>query len=83
MQTEHIHISGMTCGGCVSKVTQSLKAVAGVGEVSVSLSNHQATVQYDPQKTSLDALKIAVVKAGYDIETGTSSHAKPAKSGCC
>ena len=32
MQTEHLSVSGMSCGGCTNKVTRALKAVAGVGD---------------------------------------------------
>jgi len=29
MHTEHLKVTGMTCGGCTSSVTKALKAVAG------------------------------------------------------
>ena len=37
MQTEVLHVTGMTCGGCTSNVTRVLKAIPGVGAVSVNL----------------------------------------------
>ena len=33
MQTEQLNVTGMTCGGCTSKVAQALKAVNGVNDV--------------------------------------------------
>ena len=45
MQTEQINVKGMTCGGCTSSVTKTLKAINGVDDVAVSLSNGKVTVQ--------------------------------------
>ena len=80
MQTEHLKITGMTCDGCAAKVTQALKAVAGVGEVSVSLANHEATVQYDAEKATPDQLTAAITQAGYGLGEASAPKAKP---GCC
>ncbi len=54
MQIEQIKVSGMTCGGCTSNVTKALKSVNGVNDVSVSLADNIATVQYDEQSTSAE-----------------------------
>ena len=80
MQTEYLKITGMTCGGCVTKVTQALKAVPGVGEVSVSLGSREATVQYDADKASSDQLTSAITRAGYGLGETPSPNAK---RGCC
>lgn len=82
MQTETLKVTGMTCGGCTSKVTHALKAIPGVGDVTVSLSAGEATVQYDEQLTSPDQLKLAVKEAGYGVGAiGTEQ--KPRGKGCC
>ena len=62
MQTEHFKVTGMTCSGCISNVTHALQAVSGVGDVSVSLSAGEATVQYDELQTSPDAAEIGPQK---------------------
>ena len=49
MQTEHLKVTGMSCGGCVNSVTTALKAVDGVDDVNVSLADGGATVSYDQQ----------------------------------
>ena len=83
MQTELLKVTGMTCGGCTSKVTQALKAISGVDDVKVSLSAGEATVQYDERQTSPDQLKLAVKGAGYGVNmTNTGDSLKP-KGGCC
>ena len=83
MQTEHLKVTGMTCGGCTSKVTRALKAIAGVGDVDVSLAAAQATVQYDESVTSPAQLKSAVIDAGYGAGVNKEAQTPPSKSGCC
>ena len=83
MQTELLKVTGMTCGGCTSNVTDALKAVTGVGDVRVSLRDGEATVQYDERVTSLDKLKSAVKGAGYGVDATNAAHSKQSKGGCC
>jgi copper chaperone CopZ len=68
MQTEHIIVTGMTCGGCVNSLTRALKALAGVGDVNVTLATGETSVQYDEKLTSVEQLKSAVENAGYGIK---------------
>ena len=82
MQTEHFKVTGMTCGGCTSKVTHALKEAPGVNDANVSLSTGEATVRYDERLTSLDQLKSAVEGAGYGVNVAAAEGRK-AKGGCC
>jgi copper chaperone CopZ len=68
MKTEHLIVTGMTCGGCVNSLTRALKSVAGVSDVNVSLVTGETSVQYDENLTSLEQLKSAVDNAGYGIK---------------
>jgi copper chaperone CopZ len=83
MQTEHLKVVGMTCGGCTSKVTNALKATPGVSDVKVSLSAGEATVQYDERLTSPDQLKSAVKGAGYGVNATDADPKHKSKGGCC
>ena len=83
MQTELLKVTGMTCGGCTSTVTQALKAIAGVGDVKVSLSAGEATVQYDERLTSPEQLKSAVKGAGYGVNITNTAQKPQGKGGCC
>ena len=83
MQTELLNVTGMTCGGCTSKVTRALKAIAGVSEVNVSLAAGQATVHFDEGVTSLAHLRSAVTTAGYGADVSKEVLSPPAKRGCC
>lgn len=83
MKTELMEVSGMTCGGCTGKVTRALKAIDGVGDVNVSLSDGQATVQYDEHVTSPVQLESAVTGAGYGVGAKSAGQGPPTKRGCC
>ncbi len=83
MQTELLKVTGMTCGGCTSNVTQALKKVSGVGDVKVSLSAGEATVQYDERLTSPEQLKSAVKGAGYGVNITNTAQKPQGKGGCC
>lgn len=83
MQTELLKVTGMTCGGCISNVTHALKAIDGVGDVKVSLSAGEATVQYNERLTSPDQLKSAVKGAGYGVDAPNVAPGRQAKGGCC
>jgi len=78
MQTEHLMVTGMTCGGCTSKVSRALNALSGVEDAKVSLADGYATVRFNEQLTSVKQLKSAVTNAGYGVD-GTMQ----TKSGCC
>ena len=62
--TTTISIEGMMCAHCQAHVEKALKEAAGVTEVTVSLENKNAVVTGD---ASVEALKQAVVDAGYEV----------------
>ena len=73
MKTEHLIVTGLTCGGCVNSLTQALKNVAGVQEVNVILDSGETTVHYDENLSSVTQLKAAVENAGYGITESAAS----------
>jgi len=67
-----IGIKGMVCATCVSVIEDSLMALDGVFSASVNLASEKATVRYNPEEVTVEALKAAIVDAGYGvIEAGT------------
>ena len=83
MQTELLNVTGMTCGTCTDSVTNALKAVAGVGDVAVSLATGQATVQYNERLTSLAQLTMSVTEAGFGVDATNAGQKQKIKNGCC
>jgi len=65
MTQETIKIEGMTCEHCQMNVTKAISSVSGISSVEVNLKDGQATVDFDEGKTNTDAIKEAVVDAGY------------------
>lgn len=63
-------ITGMTCANCSSAVERALKKADGVSSASVNLSSERATVEFDPQATTLTDLVSRVQHAGYGIAEG-------------
>ena len=66
-QTITLNIQGMTCGGCVKSVTNSLNQVAGVQSVDVSLDYNNATISFDDSQAQQSTLKEAIEDAGFDL----------------
>jgi copper chaperone CopZ len=73
-KTVTLNITGMSCMGCVSSVTSSLKKLDGVTEVSVTLKPGAATVTYDAAKVGVEDLKGRVVAAGYGVDGIPATH---------
>jgi len=63
MQEIQLKISGMSCGHCVSSVTQALEAVNGVVQAEVNLQDGSAVVTGD--QFDIESLVQAVVEEGY------------------
>lgn len=57
----------MSCAACAATVEHALTGVAGVAKAAVNYANHQAFVEYDPVRTSPEALRAAVQAIGYDL----------------
>lgn len=62
-----IGIKGMVCASCVSVIEESLLALEGVFSANVNLATEKATVRYNPEQVSIEALKAAIVDAGYEV----------------
>lgn len=65
MEHTTMSITGMSCGGCVNSVRRALANVAGVTDANVKVG--AADVTYDPGITNPDALRHAIVQAGFVV----------------
>ncbi|MDR3085847.1 MAG: cation transporter [Christensenellaceae bacterium] len=66
MEKATIKVGGMMCEHCKSTVKLAIQAVPGVKSASVSLLFKRAKVDFDPEKTSLGAIREAIAATGYD-----------------
>ena len=67
MSTATYTVTGMTCGHCVSSVTEEISQLPGVQSVDVDLASGAVTVASD---SPLDdaAVRAAVEEAGYAVQ---------------
>ncbi|WP_019673703.1 heavy-metal-associated domain-containing protein [Psychrobacter lutiphocae] len=70
--TQIINIEGMTCGGCVKSVDNVVSQLGGVKNIDVDLEGNKATVIFDTQATSVDAIVEAIEDAGFDASVADS-----------
>lgn len=66
---ETFPVLGMSCASCSARVEKTLNHQSGVRKASVNYASAMATVEYDPQHCSPEALQQAVQNAGYDLLT--------------
>lgn len=59
-------VIGMTCGHCVSSVTEEIQQIDGVRDVAVDLTTGSVTVTAD-QPVTAEAVTAAVREAGYQV----------------
>ncbi len=65
MNTTTFKLRGMSCAGCANNIETAIKDVPGVAECNVNFGTEQATVQYNPNKISIEQIESAVDEAGY------------------
>ena len=70
-------VAGMTCAACVYHVSEALRSVDGVADVSVNLATERATISLgavaDVASPDLEALAKAVSDAGYRLDTASDA----------
>lgn len=59
-------VTGMTCGHCVSSVTEEIQEIAGVAGVQVELESGAVTVT-SAEPVDAAAVRTAVEEAGYQL----------------
>lgn len=63
--TVTLPVEGMSCGSCVAAVKRTVKGLAGVTGVQVSLETRQARIHYDESKITPDQIAAAIRELGY------------------
>ena len=59
-------VTGMTCAACSNRIEKTLNKMDGV-EAQVNLTTEKASVQYDPEKTSLEEITKKIEQIGYGV----------------
>jgi len=67
-------VEGMTCQHCVASVTEEVGEIPGVTGVAVDLASGRLEVTSDSDTgVADDAVREAVVEAGYTVSTASSA----------
>ncbi|MBM4285895.1 MAG: copper-translocating P-type ATPase [Deltaproteobacteria bacterium] len=73
-------LGGLHCAACVNRAEKALREVPGVIQARVNLATRQATVSFDPTQASEEALRQAVLEAGYQVEDWSRGERRPVSS---
>lgn len=60
-------VEGMTCAACSKSAERSLKKTEGVVSATVNIATEKASVEYDPEITSIDDLRKSIEKVGFHM----------------
>ena len=58
-------VEGMSCSGCERAIQRAVSTLEGVKAASADLSNSTVSVEYNPEKITIDDIKSAVNRLGY------------------
>ena len=64
MKSITLHVTGMTCGGCVKSVTRVLEELNGVEKAVVTLDG-KAVITFDESAVSIPQLIETIEDAGF------------------
>ncbi|MDV7349352.1 HAD-IC family P-type ATPase [Halorubrum distributum] len=72
-RTTHLDITGMSCANCSASVGNAVESIDGVSRADANYATDEATVEYDPEATSLAAIYDAIEDAGYGAVSETAT----------
>lgn len=61
-------VTGMKCGGCESNVKTKLNTIDGVISVEAMNKENKVDVEFDVEKTNVEAISQAITDAGFVVE---------------
>ncbi|PRR96763.1 copper-translocating P-type ATPase [Bacillus atrophaeus] len=61
-------IAGMTCAACANRIEKRLNKTEGVNSAPVNFALETVAVEYNPKEVTINDLKEAVAKLGYQLE---------------
>jgi Cu+-exporting ATPase len=73
MKKEKLDIKGMTCASCARSIEKSVGKIDGVSSAVVNFASERLTVEFDENKTNVNTIKDAVIKAGYSLKEDPSA----------
>ena len=65
MEKIELHIEGMHCGACAVGIQMLTSQLDGVKSAEVDYEGKKGSFEFDPAKTSKDAIVKAIAELGY------------------
>lgn len=63
-----LKINGMHCASCAMRIEKTIKDSEGVTDCHVNYANEKASIDFDPQKISLEKLNEKIIPFGYSFD---------------
>ncbi|MGC8961358.1 MAG: copper ion binding protein [Candidatus Bathyarchaeia archaeon] len=61
-----VKIGGMHCASCAQTIERTLRRVDGVAYSTVNFATEEASIEYDPDRVSIDRIEDAIKEVGYE-----------------
>ena len=66
-ESKTLNVNGMSCSHCENTVKKHVGALNGVDNVAVDWEAKKVTVEYDPDKVTIDIIKETIEDQGYEV----------------
>mgnify|MGYP003639872223 FL=1 len=66
-------VPGMGSNHCAGLITTSVERLTGIINLTTNIANHRVEVEFDANLTSVNQIRGAIEKVGYDVTSTTSS----------
>ncbi|QDI90300.1 copper-translocating P-type ATPase [Salicibibacter halophilus] len=63
----NLHVSGMTCAECATRIEKGLNKMDGVEEANVNLASEKTNVRFDPTRTDVSQFEDKIQSLGYQV----------------
>jgi copper chaperone len=67
-EVKTLNVEGMSCSHCENSVKKTVGALNGVSSVNVDLKLKKVTVEFDPQRVSVDTIRDTIEDQGYEVK---------------
>ncbi len=61
-------LKGMTCASCAATIERALSQLGGITQANVNLASEKASVEYDPNKLTTNAMIKTISDLGYSVD---------------
>ncbi|OPZ84143.1 MAG: Copper chaperone CopZ [Firmicutes bacterium ADurb.Bin419] len=66
-EVKTLNVEGMSCSHCENSVKKAVGSLNGVENVAVNLEGKKVTIEFDPERVSVDTIKDTIEDQGYDV----------------